>query len=101
MEGKRLIQLDLTSLVAGTRYRGGFEECLKNVIQEIREHTGELIVFIDEGSTDASNILKPPLARGELHVIGAGPSPCGRTCAGSPTQAGPPSHPPRPPTPPA
>ncbi|NJC67700.1 ATP-dependent Clp protease ATP-binding subunit [Planosporangium flavigriseum] len=82
LTGKRLIQLDLTSLVAGTRYRGDFEERLKNVIGEIREHSGELIVFIDEvhtvvgagggeGSTDASNILKPPLARGELHVIGA------------------------------
>jgi ATP-dependent Clp protease ATP-binding subunit ClpC len=82
LTGKRLIQLDLTSLVAGTRYRGDFEERLKNVISEIREHSDELIVFIDEvhtvvgagggeGSTDASNILKPPLARGELHVIGA------------------------------
>jgi ATP-dependent Clp protease ATP-binding subunit ClpC len=82
LTGKRLIQLDLTSLVAGTRYRGDFEERLKNVIQEIREHSDELIVFIDElhtvvgagggeGSTDASNILKPPLARGELHVVGA------------------------------
>ncbi|HEV7897589.1 MAG TPA: ATP-dependent Clp protease ATP-binding subunit, partial [Planosporangium sp.] len=82
LTGKRLIQLDLTSLVAGTRYRGDFEERLKNVIQEIREHSDELIVFIDEvhtvvgagggeGSTDASNILKPSLARGELHVIGA------------------------------
>jgi ATP-dependent Clp protease ATP-binding subunit ClpC len=79
---KRLIQLDLTSLVAGTRYRGDFEERLKNVIDEIRQHSDQLIVFIDEvhtvvgagggeGSTDASNILKPPLARGELHVIGA------------------------------
>jgi ATP-dependent Clp protease ATP-binding subunit ClpC len=82
LAGKRLIQLDLTSLVAGTRYRGDFEERLKNVIDEIRQHTADIIVFIDEihtvvgagggeGSTDASNILKPPLARGELHVIGA------------------------------
>jgi ATP-dependent Clp protease ATP-binding subunit ClpC len=82
LAGKRLIQLDLTSLVAGTRYRGDFEERLKNVIDEIRQHSENLIVFIDEihtvvgagggeGSTDASNILKPPLARGELHVIGA------------------------------
>jgi ATP-dependent Clp protease ATP-binding subunit ClpC len=82
LAGKRLIQLDLTSLVAGTRYRGDFEERLKNVIDEIRQHKDQLIIFIDEvhtvvgagggeGSTDASNILKPPLARGELHVIGA------------------------------
>ncbi|GII21567.1 ATPase AAA [Planosporangium mesophilum] len=82
LTGKRLIQLDMTSLVAGTRYRGDFEERLKNVLDEIRQHTEDLIVFIDEihtvvgagggeGSTDASNILKPPLARGELHVIGA------------------------------
>ncbi|MGC9668424.1 ATP-dependent Clp protease ATP-binding subunit [Planosporangium sp. 12N6] len=82
LTGKRLVQLDLTSLVAGTRYRGDFEERLKNVITEIREHIEHLIIFIDEihtvvgagggeGSTDASNILKPPLARGELHVIGA------------------------------
>jgi ATP-dependent Clp protease ATP-binding subunit ClpC len=82
LAGKRLIQLDMTSLVAGTRYRGDFEERLKNVIDEIRQHSEDLIVFIDEihtvvgagggeGSTDASNILKPPLARGELHVVGA------------------------------
>jgi ATP-dependent Clp protease ATP-binding subunit ClpC len=80
--GKRLVQIDLTGLVAGTRYRGDFEERLKNVIDEIRQHSDELIVFVDEihtlvgagsgeGSTDAANMLKPALARGELHVIGA------------------------------
>jgi ATP-dependent Clp protease ATP-binding subunit ClpC len=82
LSGKRLVQLDMTSLVAGTRYRGDFEERLKNVVDEIRQHSAELIVFIDEihmvvgtgsgeGASDAANILKPALARGELHVIGA------------------------------
>ncbi|GAA2404024.1 ATP-dependent Clp protease ATP-binding subunit [Streptomyces glaucosporus] len=81
--GRRVVQLDIGSLVAGTRYRGDFEERLTGVIDEIRAHSEELIVFIDElhtvvgagggesGSMDASNMLKPPLARGELHVIGA------------------------------
>ena len=82
LSGQRLVQLDLTGLIAGTRYRGDFEERLKNVIDEIRAHSGELIVFIDElhtvvragageGAQDAGNILKPALARGELHVVGA------------------------------
>jgi ATP-dependent Clp protease ATP-binding subunit ClpC len=83
LAGKRVIQLDLVGMVAGTRYRGDFEERLKKVIDEIREHGDELIVFIDElhtvvgaggtgeGGMDASNILKPALARGELRVIGA------------------------------
>ncbi len=82
LNGKRLVQIDLTGLVAGTRYRGDFEERLKSVIEEIRQNSAELIVFIDEihavvgagsgeGSTDAANMLKPALARGELHVIGA------------------------------
>ncbi|HEY8474701.1 MAG TPA: ATP-dependent Clp protease ATP-binding subunit [Natronosporangium sp.] len=82
LEGKRLVQLDVTGLVAGTRYRGDFEERLKNVIDEIQAHQDDLIVFIDElhtvvragageGATDAGNILKPALARGELHVVGA------------------------------
>ena len=82
LTNKRLIQLDLTGLVAGTRYRGDFEERLKNVIDEIRSHQGGLIIFIDEihtvvgagageGATDAANILKPALARGDLHVVGA------------------------------
>ncbi|WP_431984439.1 ATP-dependent Clp protease ATP-binding subunit [Streptomyces qinglanensis] len=82
--GRRVVQLDFGSVVAGTRYRGDFEERLTGIIDEIRAHTEELIVFIDElhtvvgaggggesGSMDASNMLKPPLSRGELHVIGA------------------------------
>ncbi|MCW3820122.1 ATP-dependent Clp protease ATP-binding subunit [Micromonospora sp. DR5-3] len=82
--GKRVIQLDLAGLVAGTRYRGDFEERLKKVIDEIRAHKDELIIFLDEihtlvgaggagseGGMDASNMLKPALARGELRVIGA------------------------------
>ncbi len=82
--GKRVIQLDLAGLVAGTRYRGDFEERLKKVIDEIRAHREKLIIFLDEihtlvgaggagseGGMDASNMLKPALARGELRVIGA------------------------------
>ncbi|RKR92548.1 ATP-dependent Clp protease ATP-binding subunit ClpC [Micromonospora pisi] len=82
--GKRVVQLDLAGLVAGTRYRGDFEERLKKVIDEIRAHGEELIVFLDElhtlvgaggagseGGMDASNMLKPALARGELRVVGA------------------------------
>ncbi|WP_089157848.1 ATP-dependent Clp protease ATP-binding subunit [Micromonospora sp. NBS 11-29] len=82
--GKRVVQLDLSGLVAGTRYRGDFEERLKKVIDEIRAHRDELIIFLDEihtlvgaggagseGGMDASNMLKPALARGELRVIGA------------------------------
>ena len=79
---KRVLQLDLAGLVAGTQYRGQFEERLKKVIDEIREHSEDAIVFIDElhtvvgagaaeGSMDASNMLKPALARGELRVVGA------------------------------
>ncbi|MCL6438172.1 MAG: AAA family ATPase [Rubrobacteraceae bacterium] len=82
LAGKRVIELNLSGIVAGTQYRGQFEERLKKIIDEIREHSDELIVFIDElhtvvgagaaeGSVDASNMLKPALARGELHVIGA------------------------------
>jgi ATP-dependent Clp protease ATP-binding subunit ClpC len=82
LQGKRLVQLDVTALVAGTRYRGDFEERLTNLVTEIREHSEELVIFIDElhtvvgagageGSTDAANMLKPALARGELHVAGA------------------------------
>jgi ATP-dependent Clp protease ATP-binding subunit ClpC len=82
LQGKRLVQLDLTGVVAGTRYRGDFEERLKNLIDEVRAHQDEMIIFIDElhtvvgagageGSADAANILKPALARGELHVVGA------------------------------
>ncbi|MGV9351485.1 ATP-dependent Clp protease ATP-binding subunit [Streptomyces spiralis] len=81
---RRVVALDLTGVVAGTRYRGDFEERLNNIVTEIRTNSERLIVFIDElhtvvgaggggegGSMDASNILKPALARGELHVVGA------------------------------
>ncbi|MGY1706980.1 ATP-dependent Clp protease ATP-binding subunit [Geodermatophilus sp. SYSU D00697] len=82
LRGRRLVELDLTGLVAGTRYRGDFEERIKKIIDEIREHSDEVIVFIDElhtvvgagaseGSGGAGNMLKPALARGELHIIGA------------------------------
>ena len=81
LSGKRIITLDLASMVAGTTYRGQFEERMKNVITELREHP-EIILFIDEihtiigagnasGSLDAANILKPALARGEVQCIGA------------------------------
>lgn len=82
--GRRVVQLDLSGVVAGTRFRGDFEERLTGLIDEIRAHSGELIIFIDElhtvvgagggsegGPMDASNMLKPALARGELHVVGA------------------------------
>ncbi|MEV0975419.1 ATP-dependent Clp protease ATP-binding subunit [Streptomyces sp. NPDC049915] len=82
--GRRVVALDLTGVVAGTRYRGDFEERLNNIVEEIRTHSDQLIVFIDElhtvvgaggggegGSMDAGNILKPALARGELHIVGA------------------------------
>src|SRR5262249_22978412 len=79
LTGKRLVQIDLTGLVAGTRYRGDFEERVKNLVDEVRANSDDMIVFIDElhtvvgtgsaeGATDASNMLKPALARGELHV---------------------------------
>ncbi|RFS87256.1 ATP-dependent Clp protease ATP-binding subunit [Actinomadura spongiicola] len=82
LRGKRIVQLDLSGIVAGTRYRGDFEERLKKVVDEIREHGDELVVFIDEihtivgaggaeGAMSAGNMLKPPLSRGELHVVGA------------------------------
>jgi ATP-dependent Clp protease ATP-binding subunit ClpC len=82
LRDRRLVELDLTGLVAGTRYRGDFEERLKKVMDEIREHSDEVIVFVDElhtvvnaggseGSAGAGNMLKPALARGELHIIGA------------------------------
>ncbi|MBW9121079.1 ATP-dependent Clp protease ATP-binding subunit [Microbacterium trichothecenolyticum] len=81
--GKRVIALDLPAMLAGTRYRGDFEERLTKTMDEIAAHKGELIVFIDEvhtvvgaggagdGGMDAGNILKPRLARGELHLVGA------------------------------
>jgi ATP-dependent Clp protease ATP-binding subunit ClpC len=82
LSGKRVVQLDLSGIVAGTQYRGQFEERLKKVIDEVRENADELILFIDElhtvvgagaaeGAMDASNMLKPALSRGELHVVGA------------------------------
>jgi ATP-dependent Clp protease ATP-binding subunit ClpC len=83
LAGKRVVQLELSGVVAGTRYRGDFEERMRNIINEIREHGDELIIFIDElhtlvgaggsteGGMDAGNMVKPALARGELHVIGA------------------------------
>ncbi|MEU2267956.1 ATP-dependent Clp protease ATP-binding subunit [Streptomyces olindensis] len=83
--GRRVVALDLTGVVAGTRYRGDFEERMNNIVSEIRAHSDQLIIFIDElhtvvgagagggegGSMDAGNILKPALARGELHIVGA------------------------------
>ncbi|MFJ8793471.1 AAA family ATPase [Streptomyces sp. NPDC102462] len=82
--GRRVVALDLTGVVAGTRFRGDFEERLNNIVSEIRAHSDRLIVFLDElhtvvgtgsggegGALDAGNILKPALARGELHVVGA------------------------------
>ncbi len=82
LHGRRLVALDLAGLVAGTKYRGEFEERMKRVLEEIRESEGQIIVFLDElqtivgtgaaeGAMDASNILKPGLARGELQCIGA------------------------------
>ena len=82
LKDKRLLALDLGSLVAGAKYRGEFEERLKAVLAEITAAEGEIILFIDElhnlvgagraeGSMDASNMLKPALARGELHCVGA------------------------------
>jgi ATP-dependent Clp protease ATP-binding subunit ClpB len=82
LKHKRLVQLDMSALVAGAKYRGEFEERLKAVLQEIADAAGEIILFVDEmhtvvgagaaeGAMDAGNMLKPMLARGELHLIGA------------------------------
>lgn len=82
LKGKVVWELDMASLIAGAKYRGEFEERLKNVLNEVKKSDGEIIMFIDEihtivgsgnmeGAMDTSNILKPMLARGEIHVIGA------------------------------
>jgi len=82
LKRKRLVQLDIGSLIAGAKYRGEFEERLKAVLKEITESEGEILLFVDEmhtvvgagaaeGAMDAGNMLKPMLARGELHMIGA------------------------------
>jgi ATP-dependent Clp protease ATP-binding subunit ClpB len=83
LQGKRLIALDLGAMVAGAKYRGEFEERLKAVLNEIKDSDGQIVTFIDElhtvvgagatgeGAMDAGNMLKPMLARGELHMVGA------------------------------
>ena len=82
LKGKRLISLDIASMLAGAKYRGEFEERLKAVLKEITDAAGEIVTFIDElhtivgagaseGAMDAGNMIKPMLARGELHLIGA------------------------------
>jgi ATP-dependent Clp protease ATP-binding subunit ClpB len=82
LKNKKILALDMGSLVAGAKYRGEFEERLKAVLKEIADSEGQIVLFIDElhtvvgagaaeGSLDASNMLKPMLARGELHTIGA------------------------------
>ena len=82
LKDKRIVSLDLAGLVAGTKYRGEFEERMKRVMEEVRKAQGEVVLFIDElhtlvgagaaeGAIDASNIMKPALARGELQCIGA------------------------------
>ena len=82
LKDKRVIGLDIGSLIAGTKYRGEFEDRLKAVLKEIKEAEGEIVLFIDElhtiigagaaeGAVDASNMLKPPLSRGELRCVGA------------------------------
>jgi ATP-dependent Clp protease ATP-binding subunit ClpB len=82
LRDKKLLALDMGSLIAGAKYRGEFEERLKSVLQEVTDAAGEIVLFIDEmhtlvgagkadGAMDASNLLKPALARGELHCVGA------------------------------
>jgi ATP-dependent Clp protease ATP-binding subunit ClpB len=82
LKGKELVALDMGSLIAGTKYRGEFEERLKNILKEVEDAQGNILLFIDEvhtlvgagateGAMDAANLLKPALARGTLHCIGA------------------------------
>lgn len=82
LKDKTVFSLDMGSLIAGAKYRGEFEERLKAVLEEIKKSEGKILLFIDElhtivgagkteGSMDAGNLLKPMLARGELHCIGA------------------------------
>ena len=82
MKDKRLISLDIGALIAGSKYRGEFEDRLKAVLTEVKEASGQIILFIDElhtivgagaaeGAVDAANLLKPMLARGELRAVGA------------------------------
>ena len=82
LRGKRLLSLDMGALIAGAKYRGDFEERLKAVLTEVTEAAGQVVLFIDEmhtlvgagkgdGAMDAANLIKPALARGELHCIGA------------------------------
>lgn len=82
LKGKKLVSLDMGSLIAGTKYRGEFEERLKNILKEVEDSAGNILLFIDEvhtlvgagateGAMDAANLLKPALARGTLHCIGA------------------------------
>jgi len=82
LKGKRIFELDMGALIAGAKFRGEFEERLKAVLKEVKDSEGEILLFIDEihtlvgagktdGAMDASNLLKPMLARGELHCIGA------------------------------
>ena len=82
LKDKKIFSLDIGSLIAGAKYRGEFEERLKAVLEEVKKSNGEIILFIDElhtivgagdaeGSTNAANILKPALARGELRILGS------------------------------